>query len=50
MEFIVVALIVGLVCGLISVSFAKESDQTLAFFLGLLLGPFGVLIAAILRR
>ena len=49
MEIFIVGLVLAVACGF----FAKEvtkGDETLAFMLGLLLGPIGVLISVFLGR
>jgi len=50
MDFIIVAVVVGFICGALSMAIASEDNKGLAFTFGLLLGPFGILISAIAFR
>lgn len=45
---IVIALIIAVICGLLASLLVRPEKKGLAFALGVLLGPWGVLIAAIM--
>lgn len=49
MEVFILALFVGAICGAIASAIVKEEKRPMAFILGLLLGPFGILIAVLMK-
>lgn len=48
MEYLIGAVLIGFVCGLIAISVGGKQSGCLCFCLGLLLGPIGVIVAAIM--
>lgn len=45
-----IALLLWVIFGMLSAAVAHESKKTLAFILGLFLGPLGILVSAIALR
>ena len=50
METLFPLIIIGGACAAISSAIASKDNQTIAMIVGFLLGPFGILIAAIAFR
>lgn len=51
MESIIIAtVLVAVVCGSLGYAVADQNDRVMGLVLGLILGPIGVLIAAVTRK